>query len=416
MRNGWTRIFEQSYGKGAQGRDVYVSSAAHPFFVSLCAKKESNYQLMSLFRAILSLNANPTSGDSLNGAATLRNLRGDGFAIEYYLDGGDVLISKLRFSDSLSRRDSSVGTGLFEVVRQKEWETEPRSKENMRLNHRWDGAHYAAVAGKFESGQSAGSRLITHIKKAYSKEVLERNVEKPNNLFSMYWTESKKYGQQSDADALASLLQQAADAKAPVNWLVHGEGVKTFNKALEILKSAPSLSRYAAADEEIVRNLRAKFSEQKVFLSNPIGADEKSIRPLCNIVGLTWVDQHVGSRDLRSSASRRNVYKEIASLSGKAVVGGGAAGVGLKELGVTTLQKAGAAAVDVFSSAAANPTVQSVALAAGAAYGVFVAGKGVYTKSSGAYKAAKAMMVSTFGAGSEFWYENDDDLFEQMSA
>ncbi|AFV00428.2 hypothetical protein [Simiduia agarivorans] len=416
MRNGWIRVLEQSYGKGAQGRDVYVSAAAHPFFVNLELKKESSFQLMSLFRAVLSLNASPNSGDAMNGAATLRNLRGDGFAIEYYLDNGDVLISKLRFSGELTRQDSSFGTGLFEVVKGSSWVTRQTPSQHMDLLHRWDGAHYAAVAGKFVSSHSAGSRLITHIKKAYSKEVLERTVESPTNLYSMYWTESKKYGQKSDADALASLLQQAADAKAPVNWLVHGEGVKTFNKALEILKSAPSLSRYAAADEEIVRNLRAKFAEQKVFLSNPIGADEKSIKPLCNIVGLTWVDQHINSRDLRSSASRRNVYKEIASLSGKAVVGGGAAGVGLKELGVSSLQKAGAAAVDICSSAVANPTVQSVALAAGAAYGVFVAGKGVYTKSSGAYKAAKAMMISTFGAGSEFWYENDDDLFEQMSA
>lgn len=417
MRHGWRRVFDRSYGRGAQGRDVYVRQEFYPLFNQLEKQKLGNYQYMSLFRSLVGLNADPNSGVAANAAANLRNLICNGFAVEYYLDNGDVLISKIKLSAGFSSRNFADSSGLFSVRRNNGvWECGARPSEGLNYKEKWDGAHYAAVSGRFSDPGAASRRLVDHIKKAYKSEVLEKNVEVNGNRYSLYWTYGRAFGGVSETNAIASLLQQAADAKASVNWLVHGEGAQNFSKALELLKNSPSLSRYAAADEEIVRGLRMKFSEQKVYLSNPVGADKKTIEPLCKMVGLTWVDQNLNSRDLRSSASRRNVYKEIASLSGKAVVGGGAAGVGLKELGVSSLQKAGAAAVDICSSAVANPTVQSVALAAGAAYGVFVAGKGVYTKSSSAYKAAKAMMISTFGAGSEFWYENDDDLFEQMSA
>lgn len=417
FRSGWKKVFEACPMGAKQGRDVYVQSSVYPLFERLKQERQSSYQLMSLYRAITGLNADPQSGFSANSTGTLRNLMLRGISIEYFLDNGDVLISKLRVSGSIGADADLVQDGLYRITNEAgEWVPRKRKYDYMDLAHKWNGAHFAAVPGGFRSRIVAGRQLVSHIKKAYSGEVLDRNVDVPKNHYSMYWSEKKGHGKLEAANSVASLVQQAADAKASVNWLVHGEGAKTFVKSLAILQDAPSLSRFAAGDEETVRHLRNRFSGQKVYFSNPIGVDEKDVKPLCVKVGLTYMGMNINPRDMRSSASRRNVCKEIADKSAKAVLAGGVGAAGLKEVGASGVQKAAEVTAGYIATAVSSPSAASVGLAAAAGYGVFVAAKGSFTKTNSAYKAIKSLMVSTLGPGSEYWYESDDDLLEQLSA
>ncbi|BFM10614.1 hypothetical protein R50072_07670 [Simiduia litorea] len=415
MRAGWKKVFEMALTGQKQGRDVYVQSAVFPMFQKLIETKHTSYQLMSLYRAILGLNADPTSGASANSIGTLRNLFSSGFAIEYYLDNGDVLISKLRISGAFESESRYAGSGLYRVAKSNSiWRVESKGSDFLDLGHKWDGAHYAAVSGRFQKVGDAGKQLVNHAKKAYKDELLSKNAEVEGNHYSLYWSAGKSHGDMASSNAVASLMQQAADAQASVNWLVHGEGAKTFQKALSLLQDAPSLSRFAAKDEETVRYLRMKFAEQKVFLSNPVGSDIKEISALCAKVGITSVKENLNVRDFRSSGTRRNAYKEIAKIAAAGSLVGSVSGAGMKEAGLSALQKAAGSASDIVSSAVANPSVATAVVSGAALYGVFVSAKGSYTKVSGAYKAVQSLMVSTFGKGSEFWYENDTDLLEQV--
>ncbi len=421
MRSGWTRIFDRSYGSGKQGRDVYVRNDVYPVFKSLEVKRQSNYQLMSLFRSLVSLNADPASGAVANAAATIRNLISDGYAVEYYLDNGDVLVSKIRFSSEFRSKGSANRSGLYSVKRVGgDWQIRPKPIDRIPIIHQWNGSHYAAIAGKFSGSDLAGDRLPRHILKAYSNEILEKDVYVNGNHYSMYWTSGKGFGAQAESDSVASLMQQAADAKASVNWLIHGEGAKTFKKALEILQDSPSLSRFAAADEESVRYLRVKFSKQKVYFSNPKGADTKVVETLCKKVGITYVDSHVSPRNLGNTTGVRNVWKDIQIPVATLLVGGGAlAGLGeqaSKSLGYSGAVDGAVGLMQKAQSFAGNPTLDQFLPAAAATVGCFILGKAAVNKNLGAYKAVKALMVGTFGSGDEFWYESDDDLLEQMSA
>ncbi|WP_413663306.1 hypothetical protein ACG1BZ_19760 [Microbulbifer sp. CNSA002] len=417
FRAGWTKIIEMAPMGTKQGRDVYVNNTHYPMYEKVKQEAQTNYYSATLLRALISLNADTGSSQSANGAGTIRYLVRNGMAIEYYIDNGDVLIHKLHFDNSLQTDSGSQGTGVYRVQYDgSTWGTGDSPGKQMNLKHKWNGAHYAAVSGKFRSKDSAGKLLVRHIEKSYGgTEILPRDIPQMDNFYSLYWINNKEHSALPSVDGLTSLIQQAASAKESVNWLVHGEGAKTFQRALEILQNTPSLSRFEAKDEEIVRNLRNKMSGQKVFFSNPVGASPDKLEKLCNVVGLTYVDSNTNPRNLKTAAGRENSWGEIKRIGAAAFTTGGTA-VALKETGVISIQKQGSMLSNVFEAAMSNPTAAGVGTAIFATGVAFVVGKTQATKWASQVRAVQATASSTFGRGNEYWYESDEDLIEQLSA
>ncbi|WP_444928467.1 hypothetical protein ACJJIF_11370 [Microbulbifer sp. SSSA002] len=417
FRAGWTKIVEMAPMGIKRGRDVYVNNAHYPMYEKVKLEATTNYYSSTLMRALISLNADTGSSQSANGAGTIRYLRRNGMAIEYYIDNGDVLINKLHFDNALHSDTASQGTGLYGVRNvADEWSTDRAPKKKMTLGHKWNGAHYAAVSGKFASNDSAGKMLIKHIEKAYGgKEVLPKDIAKVDNHYSLYWISKGEHGELSSIDGLTSLIQQAADARESVNWLIHGEGAKTFQRSLEVLQTAPSLSRFAAKDEEIVRGLRMKMAGQKIFLSNPVGASPDKIEKLCGVVGLTYVDKNINTRNFKTTAAWRNSWYEVATIGAMATAAG-AGPTALKKSGFSALQKQAEPLIESIGTLMANTELGPALKVGGTAFVAFTVGKTQFTKWRDNFRAIRATASSTFGRGNEYWYESDEDLLEQMSA
>ncbi|WP_299579578.1 hypothetical protein [uncultured Microbulbifer sp.] len=400
-----------------RGRDVYVNNAHYPMYAKVKQEARTNYHSATLMRALISLNADTGNSQSVNGAGTIRYLKRNGMAIEYYIDNSDVLINKLHFDDTLRSDTAGQGTGLYGVRNvADEWSTDRAPKNKMSLGHKWNGAHYAAVSGKFSSNDSAGKMLIKHIEKAYGgTEILPKDIAKVDNHYSLYWISRGEHGALPSVDGLTSLIQQAADARESVNWLIHGEGAKTFQRALEVLQTAPSLSRFAAKDEEIVRGLRMKMAGQKIFLSNPVGANPDKIENLCGAVGLTYVDKNINTRNFKTAGAWRNSWFEVTAIGAMAV----STGIGptaLKKSGIGALQKQVEPLMDAVGTFVANTDLGPALKVGGAAFVAFTVGKTQFTKWRDNIRAIRATASSTFGRGNEYWYESDEDLLEQLSA
>jgi len=416
FRAGWTKIIEMAPMGTKQGRDVYVNNAHYPMYEKVKQEAQTNYYSATLLRALISLNADTGSSQSANGAGTIRYLVRNGMAIEYYIDNGDVLIHKLHFDNSLQTASGNQATGVYQVQYDgKEWKPEG-PKTQMPMKHKWNGAHYAAVSGKFSSNNSAGRLLIKHIEKAYGgTEILPRDIPQMDNFYSLYWINNNEYGALPSIDGLTSLIQQAADANESVNWLIHGEGAKTFQRALEVLQTAPSLSRFAVKDEEIVRGLRMKMAGQKIFLSNPIGANPDKIEKLCSVVGLTYVDKNINTRNFKTAGAWRNSWGEIKKIGATAMAIGGVTTLS-KKSGVYYLQKQGELMGESFGAAMTSTNSITIATAGASVAAAYVFAQSQFTKWNDHYRAIKATASSTFGRGNEYWYESDKDLLEQLSA
>ena len=424
QRAGWTNILEKAHTGPKQGRNVYVINSHYPLYEKLVREHRGNYYLTTIYRAIFSLNADASSGQAMNGAGTLRYMEKEDFALEYYMDDGDVLINRLHYDETFGNGIGDQSTGLYntKLNHRGQWTPEENNRLSMDFSQKWNGSHYAAVSGKFKNKDDAGKRLIDHIKKGYGgKEIAENDVDKvidkSNSHYSLFWVNHKEHKNLKTCDSLTSLIQQATDAKAPVNWLVHGEGAQTFEKALDILKHQPALSRLAASDQDSQMYQRGDMGLQKVIFSNPVGVNTKNLEKSCKEVGITFVQTNANPRNFRNISTGVNTAKEIVELTAKTVVSPtGITGVGLATVGYTNIDKATTALSSAATSAMSNPGLGTAAIGVGATYAVYVAGKSTLTKWSGAWRAMRAAASSTFGRGNEYWYESDKSLLDNLAA
>lgn len=424
-RPGWHCILAKSAGGQSIGRNVYVQQAQAGLYEKLKADMQANFHLVTLFRAINALNAQPLSGESIVPAGTIRHLEKNGMRLEYYLEGGDVLIKGLEFGSHFNEPSGDQATALYHVARtENEWTLNDRFKKEGSLDfsakNKWGHAHYAAVSGKMANKERAGQLLGDHITGAYQKinELSEGDVKAAQNKgrqYSLYWVNGDHKSVNAKS-GLSSLIQQAADAKKPVNWLVHGEGAATLEAALTVLKDAPSLTRFAAKDEQIVKNLRDTMAQQKIFLSNPKGANVKSIAKLAKIVGVTFDEKKMvnhNNRDLTNPNFYRNHQKEIVKIGKKVAEDHktyfmGAAGGGALTAGYDKIDAAVNAVI-------ADPMSAGTAIALGTTIvGTYMAVKKAAQKNIAFAKGVGAAYSSTMKDGNDYWYTSDADLLKQL--
>ena len=348
-----------------------------------------NYYLTNLLRAVQSLNAL-----AVGRTGKIEKLILNSGQIQYEVNGkGDVLIWLLKIDDSIEKSDSDQSTGLYRVRREGgtrgRWGISGNVEHKMNFSHRWNNMHYAAVSGKFPTKEEAGRILPEHIGNAYRGAFTEATMERSGNHYSLYW-QNGGHKTDSQRDILVSLMQQAIEVKAPVNWLVHGTGAITFKRALEVLATYPSLTRFEAKDELIVRQLRKETSKQGVYFSNPRGAGvtEKELKRLCDTVGLRLVGINRDEYDLLNQDSRLYALNKLLSITSKGVVTGTLGAVGLS---------------DVLKSMDLAVDAATITTAGAFTIGGIVIAKDAGSTLNGYSRSVRKSWGSTFGQGNQRW-------------
>ncbi len=396
-----------SKSKGSNaGRTIYVAKESESFFKELQSEHTGKYHLTELWKGIHSLNSNSAVGHALNSAHTARQLVLNGVAIEYYLHEGDVFISRLKYDDRFQKSSTAQQSGVYKVQYGKgEWKVKNGRQSELDLTEKWTGGvHHAAISGRFSNKETAGRQLIKHIGKAYNYRS-EEDLNIKNNHYSLFWTNKKEHKSKNSIDTLAALFQQASERNTKVNWLVHGDGARTFSLAVEHLKDAPTTSTNSKTNP---------LSSQKVFFSNPVGVNIKNLEESCKRIGLDFHGAQENKRNLRNRNSRNNVYKEIGKI---AMVAGslGTTSALAKSSGVSGVEKAANAVVTAVESLAASPSLQAGVGVVATTAGFIYAGVKTKDKLTGAYRAVKTMTSCTFGSGDQHWYENDESLIEDLA-
>ena len=391
LGNAWVKLLGETTNGHRQGRDIYVLKTYEAAFRALQRDHSSNYYLTDLYRAVFSLTSAPAGKDS----SANQHLKINGAKLTYSFFNGDVLLSRLDIDEAFAAETIS-STGLYrsEYFGGNYWKVESKAKKSMELTHRWSDCHYAAVSGRFEDKESAGDKLIDHIGRAYVDEIRKKDSHKKDNHYSLYWIANGEHRTVKNREHLTSLIQHAADAKAPVNWLVHGEGTETFAGAMEVLQNHPSLTRFEAKDGEIVRNLRETLKKQQVYFSNPRGIKRKRLEQLCANSGLSLKGININSQDMKNpDALQDNIYK-FGLLASAVLVGGPFA-----PSGIDNAQKSLSSALQAIPA----PGAESVVVAGGTLAACLFISKNAATTVSGQFRAIKGIWNSTYGKANEQW-------------
>ncbi|MCA0899891.1 MULTISPECIES: hypothetical protein [Microbulbifer] len=379
---GSRKILIPQFANPNSSRNIYVYSDHFADWDVIKKSHERNYYLASILRAVYSLNS--CAGGRTGKPAKLIQ---PGFAVHYLIDEhGDVTLLQLEVDEKHQLPSGQQSSGLYQVKFSGDhgldgWETQDSPKTAMQLKHRWKEAHYAAVAGKFDSKEQAGGKLVDHIRNAYSGELRGHDIDRANKHYSLYW-QNGGYRSDRQSNQLASLMQQAMGQKARVHWLAHGEGAGTFVRAMKILKSAPKL--HNAENDGKVR------ARQVVYFSNPRGADTASneLEALCSQVGIDLAGINRNTNDLWDRETNGAHSERFLPLITKIGVGGfvGAAGFDTLAKGL---------------SLAVQATGPGGMIAAGV--GCYILGKSACNDISGHARSLKAICQNTLGKGNQNW-------------
>ncbi|HWV16324.1 MAG TPA: hypothetical protein VN030_12905 [Cellvibrio sp.] len=382
------------------GRPLFAKDeSVYKLFLRLKRGVCVNYHMTSIWRTLMTLNADAIRGRSLNPAGDVRTIVCGHITMDYLLCEGAVLIQGLNIAKPLTATKS----GLYKVDFDNdgdEWRVDDApinrfSKKRLSLSKRSE-AHYAAVSGKFNNITDAGVRMPEHIIGAFkSTRFLIEDNEMLN--YSLFWSEKNCHKSEYAAESLASIMQQSTANDLPVNWLIHGEGFYTFKNAAKLIKTAPLAS---AAQRE--KNFHAgNAKNQNVFFSNPSDSSSvDSLKALCEEAGLTFVGLNANHRDLRRWSTLKNAGTEIGKSAILAVAGGGAA---------TLAGMVGAGGAGKVAETGINALISGhYYTAAACVAGTIIIGQGIYKKLLPMAASAKC----TFGNGNQRWYSGDKALIK----
>ncbi|MCX2801310.1 hypothetical protein OQJ59_13130 [Microbulbifer thermotolerans] len=373
-------------GGNGVGRNVYVHKPQEKAWKTIQSEHNGNYYLTCVLRAVHALNS-----VAVGRRFQTEKLEFDGAAIHYQLDiDGDVLIYGLEIKSDYKHISGPQTTGLYQVEWQErieKWRTSNQLRTKMKLDHRWNEAHYAAVSGKFDNKEDAGELLIEHIHGAYNT-LKTQKTNRSGNHYSLYW-QNGGFKSDKHRDHLASLIQQAMLAGAEVNWLAHGEGAGTFVRAMQVLERRLSPVPVSQNSEEAA-TLRENLQLQSVYFSNPRGAGtrEQELKALCKKVGIEYKGTKINPYDLFNPDTRKDVLRKTKLTLSTIAIGGGGAVLGTSDIENVLTQAISA---------------KSIGIAAGFAIaGYFVISDKIKTN-SGYVRALPRTISSTFGKGNQRW-------------
>jgi hypothetical protein len=281
-------------------RSVFVRKDAGGSWKKLKAGHVGNYYMTTMFRALYALAILP------EGNRRMRQQKIFGPCKMFYeiRDNGDVQVDLFVVDEALEAPKHKAA-GLYQAewgVEERSWSLADGSRPavSMEMTHKWGKAHMAAVAGKFDNADTAAEKLGTHIENAWLKNDEISYYRQPSNHYSLFWM-NNEFTSKDQLDHLISLIQMAQRKQENVRWLVHGEGVACFVKALNYLNSNPASSDIHVAQRGL--------EKQSVYFSNPRGktTSENDLKALCKKSGLVFQGININNRDVIYNPDVRSV-------------------------------------------------------------------------------------------------------------
>lgn len=295
----WKPLIHKPCG---QGRSIYVLKHHYPQWQKVQQNREASYYLCTLFRAIVELQSKASRS---MGEKTLKFEAGE---LSYLVfPNGDIGLYDLNIHARVQFRSGEQATALYQVKSDGDiWKTDSDQQGAMDLNHQWNGAHYAAVAGKFEDKEAAGKKLIEHIEGAFKGGV----NAKQNQHYSLYWQQGQ-YQSQAHSNDIVALIDQAKIKHAKVNWLVQGEGAGTFVNALKTISKQASTAQKQGLAGEVNH-------KQQVYFSNPRGhqTSKDELKKWSEKAGLRFIQVNINPYDLKNHDARQAFLKTITPIVG----------------------------------------------------------------------------------------------------
>lgn len=375
----WTAIISPSDGPNIQ-RTVYMPEDHVNKWQLIKRNHVGNYYLTSMLRALYELAIQP--GGRLIG---IQKKVSAPFEMYFKLDTlGNIQMTAFKVNEKLVEK-SAQSSGLYKAIFDEEfnrWKTDNIQLKRMNLSHQWKGAHTAAVGGKFKTKEDCCRVLGNHIVNAYKTAFSPAEAQAAGNHYSLFWM-NNEFASKEHTNSLVSLIQQAQRQKSPMRWLVQGESVGAFVRAMEYIQKNPVSSDLVTAQRGL--------EYQAVFFSNPRGkhTSEKELQVLCKKTGLHYAGININKSDFLFNADARQDFSDEVLKSGSAIVLGGLAGYA----GFSTLSSA-------FNAGMSAGTVTGTVVVGTAAY---IFAKDKVTKFGGYFRNVPAAVNSTLGKGNQRW-------------
>lgn len=395
--------YDEVFSSAGAGRTVYARSNQAKEVKKMLKMQRVNYQYTLLGQGVATLSSDPSRAAALNPAGDMRRLTvGDGVSLTFYIHNGAVFVESI----ALGALVKTASIGIYKVKYKKDetfWVADTQSVTSFDSTELWrskkDKAHYAVIGDKFGLDVGNASRLLAdHVLGGYGKEqyFIKEDIlgrEKPH--FSLLWLDKEKHKSAQAVNLLSSAIIDSYNKGLPVNWLVHGQGVHTFRKAVSQIKS--SISAAALTVNDGVSGIK-----QQVYFSNPVSGSKDSLKKLCESSGFAFVGYNANERDLKRLGNAINVGMEMGKQALMTAAGGSSIaglGFGLKQLGLGGIEKAMQNGADALVNG--NHVTAAVA-AMGCGFIVWGAVKKWQTIGAG--------VKCTFGKGNQYWYSGDKEL------
>ncbi|MAG42752.1 MAG: hypothetical protein CMH95_00385 [Oceanospirillaceae bacterium] len=363
-------------------RPVYMAEKQYEQWKFIKQNHNGNYYLTNLMRALYDLAA--CQGGRTH-AAIQQKIFGP-FIMKYSLAQADrIELITFKVDESLIS-PKSQSPGLYKSewdLEEGNWIAQDGLKEKMDLAHQWEGAHTAAIPGKFEDKEEAGKVIGKHITEAYPETCHSSLVQKKGNHFSLYWM-NNDFKDRAHVESIVSFIQQAKLKNTSVRWFVHGEATGVFVEAVKYLSTQPQAG--------VLKDTANNLVNHAVYFSNPRGNDcrEEQLKAMCEKVGLRYVGTKVNDFDILFNGAAWDNFADKAISAGAVMGLSGFTGY----LGYTALAN-GYEAVMAGSSIATTMVIGTSA---------YVLAKDKATTFGGYARNLPKVVSSALGKGNQQWH------------
>ncbi|HMW70598.1 MAG TPA: hypothetical protein PKD17_02190 [Cellvibrionaceae bacterium] len=262
--------YDEVFRSAGAGRTVYARSNQAKELKKMLKIQRVNYQYTLLGQGVAILSSDPSRATTLNAAGDMRRLTvGGGVSLTFYIYNGAIFIESI----ALGALVKTAPIGIYKVEykeAQNFWVADTQSVNSFDSTQLWrskkDKAHYAVIGDKFglDIG-NAGRLLADHVLGGYSKEqyFLRLDItDRETPHFSLLWLDKEKHKSAQAVNLLSTAIIDSYNKGLPVNWLVHGQGVHTFKKAVSQIKSSISLHE----NPEFKKQLREFTKDSSSFI------------------------------------------------------------------------------------------------------------------------------------------------------
>ncbi|WP_062266621.1 hypothetical protein [Endozoicomonas arenosclerae] len=387
--------YQRLYPNESSGRKIFVKNEHYSEWEKIQQKHVGNFYFTSLLRAIYNLQAVAKgSGQDVRGNGRLYSMDLKGAKLSYRIKGTNSVL--IEYIDIEPTPSPSPTSGLHTVrydLNREEWVPIPRENNAPDFTKKIHHESYMVVSGKYDDLADASSMIVEHIQGAYGLRPEE--VARGGNAYNLFW-QREDFGKQANVESLASIIQQSQKYMNGVSWLVQGEGVKTFAKALESLHKSHTDIQKSGISTEADYQSKIATVKHRIYFSAPRGGKDTkkdNLKRLVENTGMTFHGLQYNDYDMKNPDIRKNFKISCEKIYPTAFVAGSLGTAALKTTGIGSLVK-------IAEQAATLPMINQAGLAVA---GVLVVKNKIYPTLSGYGRALANFGGNTFGKGNQGW-------------